>query len=80
MLIVTPNRNAYTVSFYGARNGRTFDTWSSKPLSHARALRFKLRIERRHRRHIRAAEITRTVECGRTGVRYTVVRCNGWAV
>jgi hypothetical protein len=23
---------------------------------------------------------TRTVECDRTGVKYTVVRCNGWAI
>lgn len=80
MLIVIPIRNAYIVSFYGARNGSTFDAWSSKPMSHARALRLKLRIERRHRRHVRAAEITRTVESDRTGVRYTVVRYNGWAI
>jgi hypothetical protein len=55
MLIVTPQRNSYVVAFYGARAGKTFDYWSSKPMSHARAIRLKLRIERRHRRVIRAA-------------------------
>jgi len=55
MLIVTPQRNAYTVNFYGARAGKAFDCWSSKPMSHARAIRLKLRIERRHRKTIRAA-------------------------
>jgi hypothetical protein len=47
-------------------------------MSHARAIRLKLRIERRHRKD--TPRITRTIEQDRSRQRYTVVRVNGWAV
>lgn len=40
----------YAVSFHGARNGKSFDSWLSKPMSEGRAEMLKLRLERAKRR------------------------------
>jgi len=59
LLVIPANRDdlrkgdgrAY-VAFYGARNGKTFDAWSSSFMAPERAMRLRDRIVRRHKRQI----------------------------